>query len=270
MQGPARRAAQLNMVASQPLKGLRIVVTRPAHQATHLCELISAAGGIPVTLPVLAVEDPEDLGPAEAMVQRIDEFDIAVFVSANAVARGLALIHRHGGLPARLQLAAVGQRTAAALLGQCGRIDIQAPPPYNSEALLATAELQAVADKRILIFRGVGGRELLAETLRQRGAHVDYAEVYRRVRPAARLADILPPAGNIDLIIITSQDGLQNLVEMADMEQRREWLLNRQLVAISPRVARLADKLGFRHPALTAAQASDEAMVAACRTYSTT
>jgi uroporphyrinogen-III synthase len=186
------------------------------------------------------------------------------------VAKGLALIHRHGGLPARLQLAAVGQRTAEALLDQCGRIDIQAPPPYNSEALLAMAELQAAADKRIVIFRGVGGRELLAETLRQRGAHIDYAEVYRRVRPDVRLADALPPAANIDLIIITSQDGLQNLVEMAEMEQRREWLLNIQLVAISPRVAQLADKLGFRHPPLTAAQASDEAIVAACRAYSTT
>lgn len=246
------------------------MVTRPARQAAHLCELISAAGGIPITLPVLAVEDPEDLVPALAIVQRLREFDIAVFVSANAVTKGLALVHHHGGLPARLQLAAVGQRTAEALLGQCGRIDIQAPPPYNSEALLSMAELHAVADKRIVIFRGVGGRELLAETLRQRGAHVDYAEVYRRVRPDVRLAAVLPPPANIDLIIITSQDGLHNLVEMAEKDQRREWLLNTQLVAISPRVAQLADELGFRHPPLTAAQASDEALVAACRAYSTT
>ena len=204
------------------------------------------------------------------MVRRIREFDIAVFVSTNAVERGLALIHRHGGVPARLQVAAVGQRTAEALLQQSGRLDIQAPPPYNSEALLATSALQAVMGKRIAIFRGVGGRELLAETLRQRGAQVEYAEVYRRVRPNIRLADLVPPETNIDLIMITSQDGLQNLVEMAEMEQRREWLLNIQLVAISPRVAQLAEKLGFMHPVLTAAQASDEAMVAACRTYSKT
>ena len=246
------------------------MVTRPAHQAAHLCEMISAAGGIPIALPVLAVDDPQDLEPALAVARRIHEFDIAVFVSANAVEKGMALIHHLGGVPARLQVAAVGQRTAEALLQQCGRLDIQAPPPYNSEALLATATLQAVAGKRIVIFRGVGGRELLAETLRQRGAHVDYAEVYRRVRPAIRLADLIPPEANIDLIMITSQDGLQNLVEMATMEQRREWLLNIQLVAISPRVAHLAEKLGFMHPVLTAEQASDEAMVAACKAYSRT
>ena len=258
------------MVGLHALQGLRILVTRPAHQAAHLCELISAAGGVPLLLPVLAVEDPADPGPALAVVQRLSEFDIAVFVSTNAVEKGVALIRRHGGVPARLRLAAVGQRTAQALLQQCGRIDIQAPPPYNSEALLAAAALQALRDKRIVIFRGVGGRELLAETLRQRGARVDYAEVYRRVKPDVRLADIVPQTAKLDIVMVTSQDGLQNLVEMANLEQRREWLLNTQLAVISPRVAQLAARLGFKHPALTASQASDEAMVAACSAYAKT
>jgi uroporphyrinogen-III synthase len=246
------------------------MVTRPAHQAAHLCELISAAGGIPILLPTVAVENPPDPAPALSIVQRLHEFDIAVFVSANAVEKGIALVTRHGGLPPRLRLAAVGRRTAESLLHHCGRVDIQAPPPYNSEALLATAELQAVAGKRIVIFRGVGGRELLAETLRRRGAEIDYAEVYRRVKPVVKLDDIVPRTGKIDIVMVTSQDGLQNLVEMADMEQRREWLLNLQLVVISPRVAQLAAGLGFKHPALTAAHASDEAVVAACGTYSKT
>ena len=258
------------MAISQALQGLHIMVTRPAHQAAHLCELISAAGGVPVLLPALAVDDPPDLGPALAIVQRLHEFDIAIFVSTNAVERAMALIRSHGGIPAQLRLAAVGQRTAEALLRHCGRIDIQAPPPYNSEALLAAAELQTLMGKRVAIFRGVGGRELLAETLRRRGAQVSYAEVYRRIKPDVRLADIVPQGAKIDIVMVTSQDGLQNLVEMADMEQRREWLLNTQLAVISPRVAQLASRLGFKHPALTASQASDDAMVTACTTYAKT
>jgi len=246
------------------------MVTRPAHQAAHLCELISAAGGVPVLLPALAVEDPADLGPALAIVQGLHEFDIAIFVSTNAVERAMTLIRRHGGIPAQLRLAAVGQRTAEALMHHCGRIDIQAAPPYNSEALLATAELQTLTGKRVAIFRGVGGRELLAETLQRRGARVSYAEVYRRIKPDVRLADIVPQGAKIDIVMVTSQDGLQNLVEMANLEQRREWLLNTQLAAISPRVARLAARLGFKRPALTASQASDEAMVAACTAYAKT
>jgi len=243
------------------------LVTRPAHQNAHLCALISAAGGIPVALPVLAIEEPEDIGAALALAARLDDFDIAIFVSVNAVERGLAIIEKRGGMPSHLEIAAVGQRTAEALRRRGARIDIPAPPPYNSEGLLAAAELQTVMGKRILIFRGSGGRELLADTLRQRGAAISYAEVYRRVKPDGELADTVRQAGEIDLVMVSSQDGLRNLMEMAERETCRDWLLNKQLVAISARVAQLADNLGFKHRALTAEQASDEAMVAACAAW---
>jgi uroporphyrinogen-III synthase len=201
------------------------------------------------------------------LAARLNDFDIAIFVSVNAVEQGLTLVHRHGGLPSHLKIAAVGQRTAEALRRHGDGIDIQAPPPYNSEALLASAELQSLEGKRIVIFRGSGGRELLADTLRQRGAEVAYAEVYRRVKPGGKLVDTVRQAGEIDLVMVTSQDGLRNLVEMAELEARREWLLNKQLVAISARVAHLADELGFKHRALAAEQATDEAMVAACAAW---
>lgn len=243
------------------------MVTRPAKQATHLCELISAAGGIPVPMPVLEVVDPLNLDPVLSIIQSIAEYDIAVFISANAVERGMALIRRHTRLPVHLRLAAVGRHTAETLMHSCGRIDIQAPAPYNSETLLAAPEMQAINGKRIVIFRGVGGREHLAETLRQRGAQVVYAEVYRRVKPDLKPDDVLQRMRNIDIVIVSSQDGLHNLMEIAEMAKRREWLLNRQLLVISPRVAKMAASLGFKHTALTAAEASDEAMVAACTAY---
>ena len=242
-------------------------MTRPSHQAAHLCALLSAAGGIPVALPVLAIAEPNDLGPARALAAKLNEFDIVIFISVNAVERGMALIHQYGSLPPHLKLAAVGQRTAAALLHAGGRVDIQAPPPHNSEALLAAAELQDVKGKSIVIFRGGGGRELLVETLRSRGASVVYAEVYRRVKPGARSADMFAQAGEIDIVIITSQDGLRNLLEMADMEHRRDWLLNKQLAVISTRVAQLAAALGFKHRPLVAAEATDEALVAAIEAW---
>jgi uroporphyrinogen-III synthase len=250
------------MAASQTLQGLRILVTRPVHQAARLSELITAAGGIPVALPVLAIAEPRDQGPARALVSRLQAFDIAIFVSANAAEKGMALIHRLGGLPHNVKLAAVGQRTAEALLRHGGRIDIQAPPPFNSEALLATSELRAVAGKNIAIFRGGDGRELLADTLTQRGATVSYAEVYRRVQPETRLADIIE-RGKIDIVTVTSQGGLRNLMAMADLEQQREWLLSTRLAVISARIAQLAAELGFKYPPLVAERADDEALVQA-------
>jgi uroporphyrinogen-III synthase len=255
------------MAVPQPLQGVRILVTRPVHQAVHLCELISAAGGIPLALPVLAIAEPEDLSPARTLVARLGNFAIAIFVSANAVEHGMALIHQQGGLPRHIKLAAVGQRTAEALQRHGAKIAIQAPPPYNSEALLASAALQSVSGQDILIFRGSGGRELLADTLRQRGARIAYAEVYRRVKPDSKLADILAQAGQIDIVVVTSQEGLRNLVEIAGKAERNEWLAQRQLAVISSRVAQLAAELGFKRPALVAAQATDEALLQVIATW---
>ncbi len=240
------------------------MVTRPAHQAAPLCALIRAAGGEPLLLPALDIIPPADLAPARALLARLNEFDIALFISANAVEQAAPLIAEQGGLPAALRLAAVGRRSAAALREQFGRVDIEGPPPYNSEALLGTAALQQVDGARILIVRGAGGRELLADTLRARGAQVNYAEVYRRAEPRHDFDAVLKLSQHtvIDAIVVTSNDALHNLLKMAG-ENQRAWLLNTQLAVISLRTADLARELGFHHAALVAAEASDDALVGA-------
>src|SRR3569833_3456597 len=154
---------------STALPGLTVMVTRPAHQAVRLCELIRAAGGEALANPVLEIGTVEDAAPVRALLARRDEFDIALFVSSNAVDHAAALGVEHG-VPPTLKLAAVGQRTAESLRSHFGRVDIEAPPPYNRETLLATRALQQVKGKRSVIARGAGGRELLAETLRTRRA----------------------------------------------------------------------------------------------------
>ena len=246
------------------LKGLHVIVTRPARQAAPLCALIRAAGGEPLLLPAMEILPPENPGPARALLTRLADFDIALFVSTNAVEQAAPLIAEHGGPPDSLRLGAVGQRTAAALRQHFGRTDIEAPPPYNSEAWLTLPALHDIQGKRILIVRGAGGREFLADSLRGRGARVDYAEVYRRAEPRHGLDAVLKlqqPAALV-AVIVTSNEGLQNLIKMAG-EAHRAWLLNTQLVVISPRTAELARELGFRRAALVAARASDEAMVEA-------
>ncbi len=244
------------------LKGLHVIVTRPARQAAPLCALIRAAGGEPLLLPAMEILPPENPGPARALLTRLAGFDIALFISANAVEQAAPLIAAQGGMPPTLRLGAVGQRTAAALRQHFGRADIEAPPPYNSEALLSAAALRDVNGKRILIVRGAGGREFLADSLRARGAAVDYAEVYRRAEPRHGLDAVLKlqQSAALAAIIVTSNEGLQNLMNMAG-ETHRAWLLNTQLVVISPRSAELARELGFRRAALVAARASDEALV---------
>ena len=140
------------------LAGLRILVTRPREQARNLCRLIEDAGGKPLTIPAMeirAIEDPES---ARELVDRLEEFDLAIFISTNAVEYGHRLVSARGGWPPRLKLAVVGKRSAEALVRHGLYADICPKQVFNSESLLAEEEMWQVAGKKIIIFRGEGGR----------------------------------------------------------------------------------------------------------------
>lgn len=249
------------------LDGLTIVVTRPNHQAEGFCRLIEAEGGTALRFPVIDIQPPVDTAALAARLQRLDEYQLAIFVSANAVEFAYRALGEGKTLPETMQRAAVGQATAKALAGHAQPAHWIAPAPYNSEALLAMPEFAAVANKRILIFRGVGGREHLAETLEQRGARVDYAECYRREIPHADATPLAMAwqAGKLHLIVVTSNEALHNLTEMVGSRYRKN-LLATPLVVISQRTAELARQLGFG-AVVVALAASDAALLAAIKQW---
>lgn len=252
------------MSTESMLKDTTVLVTRPAHQSQHLRELIEAEGGRAVLLPVLEILDPQDSGAALDIIERLDEFDIAIFISANAVNKAMELGMKHRGRPAGLKVAAVGARTAEELQRHGRPADITPRQPFNSEALLALPEMRNASSKKIVIFRGEGGRELLGDTLRERGAHIEYAEVYRRGKPAGDFSEVMD--AGIDIIIVTSNESLRNLWEMAG-DAGREWLLYLPLAVISRRTAALAGELGFVCQPLVASEASDAGLVAAIKEW---
>lgn len=257
------RSSPKSMPSGIDLNGLGVLVTRPAHQAGHLCDLITAAGGRPIRFPTLAIRDLSANPIVQEQLARLDDYHLAIFISPNAVHYGLAAINRRGHLPSGIKLATVGKGSAIALEQALGRgPDIVPTESYDSEALLALPELRRVSGQRILILRGEGGRELLAETLRQRGAMVDYLEVYRRECPIPGDADPMEWLEKTDIITITSSEALQNLINLTAAAQRSQ-LLTRPLVVVSARTAALAKQLGFRHPALVTQRAGDEAILQA-------
>jgi uroporphyrinogen-III synthase len=234
------------------LAGRTVVVTRPAAQAQALAERIRAAGGTPVVFPVLEIRDVEDPAPLRAIIRRIGEFDLAVFVSPNAVQKAMTAIAAGGGLPAHVRAATVGQGSAAELR-RAGVVDVIAPTTRSdSEALLALPELQAVAGWRIVIFRGDGGRELLGETLVARGATVEYAECYRRCRPDTDPAPIyeLWARDALSGIVVTSSEGVENLFEMVG-PAGHAWLAQTLLFVPHKRIAETARARGARRVLLT-------------------
>jgi uroporphyrinogen-III synthase len=241
------------------LAGLTILVTRPEHQAEPLCRLIEAAGGQPLRLPALTIHDNSDDPATRQRLAHLSDYQIAIFISPNAVTFGLDAIRRSGGLLDSLLLATIGRGSARTLEQQLDRRpDLVPKGSYDSEALLRLEPLQHVSGKRILIIRGVGGRELLADTLCQRGARVDYAEVYRREAPAQPAdADWLDKT---DIITLTSSEAVQNLVAMTP-RAAREKLFAKPLVVVSERCAEQARQLGFHQAIHITPQAGDEAMV---------
>jgi uroporphyrinogen-III synthase len=124
--------------------------------------------------------------------------------------------------------------------------------------------LQQVKGRHFLIFRGEGGRELLRETLLTRGARVDYAECYRRA-PARSDPVLLEKAWSrqrLDVIMITSVTGIDNLISILG-HNNRDRLLRTPLVVAGNRVAESAHDHGWLAPVVVAADATDDAMLAA-------
>lgn len=253
------------MQSELPLAGIGVLVTRPAAQAQGLCNLIEQQGGLAIRVPTIEILPPHDIAPALVSIARLAEFDIAIFISVNAVTRGLALTTQYGPLPQQLEIAAVGKRTAQELVQKGYPPTIVPSHLFNSEGLLAAEPMQAVAGKNILIFRGEGGRELLADVLRQRGAHVQYAEVYRRIKPAQGLREAMHPwtVQHINAVVVTSNEGLQNFYDLALDEALLPSLLDIPLIVVSERASALAGELGFKNEPIIADDASDAAIVSA-------
>ncbi len=252
------------------LSGVTVVVTRPMHQAEKLCQLIEAAGGTAVRFPVIDILPSENPQQCRTQLARLTDYDFAVFVSANAVNTTMAMLKTPQAWPATLPIAAVGKATAQAIIKKGLPIPLVAPEPFNSEALLSVPALQKLEGKRILIFRGDGGREWLRDSLCERGALVDYIECYQRAipqtdpRPLYTAWEQAQP-GSMP-IVVTSNQSLQNLVSMIDKEHQPA-LFASPLMVISERTASLASKLGFTQTPVVATTASDDAVLAALKTW---
>lgn len=253
---------------ASPLAGRCIVVTRPLAQAGPLAEAIKAAGGEPLIFPLLeitAAEDPQPLAEAAAHLGR---YDWAVFISPNAVDYALPTLFAQAPWPATLRPAAVGQGTVRALAAHGITGCIAPSERFDSEALLALPELatEQVAGKRVAIFRGDGGRELLADTLRERGALVDCITCYRRSPPSAGCQPLLAAwrAGKLDALAVSSSEGLRYLLALLD-DEGRGFLQQTPLFVPHARIAETAGELGLRNIVLS--DAADAGIMAALVAY---
>jgi uroporphyrinogen-III synthase len=225
-----------------------ILVTRPRDQAEGLARRIEVLGGKAYRFPTIEIHPARHPDSVRARLLRLGDYEIAVFVSVNAVEHALALLSPER-LPPGLMLAATGAATARELAAH-GYADVMTPAEREtSEGLAALPAMTDVRNRRIAILRGEGsGRDWLAETLAGRGADVRYIECYRRLPTDANpapLCDALQ-AGSIHAVTATSVETLEGLIRVIGEAQRTQ-LTALPIACASDRIGTQARLLGFRH-----------------------
>ncbi len=250
----------------------RVIVTRPAAQAGTWMHRIQSAGIETALIPALEIiplEDIEHIAAIKDAVQGLDAFRFLIFVSQNAVALAFDWIEDYWPqFPRGVECLAIGAKTAAAIRE---RIDVltagitqdSTHATMTSEELLSSACLQDVGDKKILIFRGAGGRPTLYDELRRRGARVQYCELYERKLPEASLATLMEakidPYG--DILTIFSGESLENFHFLLDKAKIPAWQ-KIPLVVPSARVGKQAREFGFERIAVANNASEDEMWLA--------
>lgn len=232
------------MADSLALAGLRIAVTRPREQTAQLAHTIEELGGTCIQFPLLEILPLTDTQVLRALVTRLHEFQLAIFISPNAVRYAMEAIRNAGGLPATLQVATVGTSSASALHDYGVQKVIVPQLRFDSESLLALPEMQNVRGKRVVIFRGDSGRELLGDTLTSRGAQLEYVSCYHRSNPQHDASSLL--AANPDALSVSSTEALSNLWALLE-PAGREQLLSNPIFVSHPRIAAAAHTQGWKN-----------------------
>jgi uroporphyrinogen-III synthase len=253
------------------LKGLRALLVRPEQEGDAFVAKLMDDGAVLSHCPVMEILSFEGRVEADKIKPYIldySRYDRVIFISRTAAKLAIDWLDHYclmgPGLPVGTRYYAVGKSTAAVLKNW----DIEAELPsrhFNSEELLALPSLQHVDGEEILIFCGEGGRHLLEQELRCRGAVVHRCELYRRQPLHDFAAEInrLLSDNVLDVVVAHSAELLNYLLEMVEDEQRPTLSLLPLLVP-GERIKALAEQSGFK-TVICADSAVPEDMVSALR-----
>lgn len=240
--------SQLAWFERRPLFNVRVLVTRPRHQAGDLTRRLEELGAVPYLLPGVEVRPPADWTPVDRALGALASYDWLVFTSVNGVHAFLGRLFERG-LDLRalgsVRLATIGPATAGALRQYHLQPDLM-PEEFRSEALAAVLK-PVVAGKRVLLARADRGRDLLREELAA-SAHVEQVAVYSQVDAVKTDPEVFDPLrrGEIDYVTLTSSNIARALLRALDAPGRARLMAGAvRLVSISPVTSAAVRELGF-------------------------
>ena len=231
------------------MTGWRLLLTRPAEESAALAHELAAAGVYSSSLPLLAIRPLALTDAQRALVESIDRYCAVIVVSKPAARLGLELVNQYWPQAPRQKWFSVGAATAQ-ILADYG-LDVSYPQcGDDSEALLAMPEFESAVGRdqpKVLILRGEGGREMLADRLRSLGAQVDYLELYRRELPSYPPATLYQrvKVERLNALVVSSGQGFEHLRQLAGDTWSQ--LGSLPLFVPSPRVAEMARSAGAQN-----------------------
>jgi uroporphyrinogen-III synthase len=252
-------------MSEQSLKNISLWITRPHGQANQLSDMLRKRGAKVLHLPMIEIEKIAVSNKTRESIKKLKKYELVFFISTNAANLGMELIDEEfSSLPDKPAYFAPGPTTAKVL--ESYGLTVSYPDrAMSTESLLLLPEIRRILEnkdkkKKALIFRGQGGRELLANTLRAKGVEVEYIELYKRVVPSfseAYLKEISTkkkPNG----IIFSSAEAIQNFIAL--FEKVYPDYKNIPVFLSSERLKRLAQDLGFANTVLLKAP-NDQSVV---------
>jgi uroporphyrinogen III methyltransferase/synthase len=238
----------MSATSESVLSGKRVVITRAARQSVELVEILGKLGAMPILLPLVAFSAPEDFGPLDAALDRLEQFDWIIFTSENAVRAVVKRAGVRGNLRnvagRRSRAAAVGPTTATAAERAGFFVDYQAQT--HSGAALANELGEKLRNQTVFLPRSDRANPDLPQLLQNYGAEVTEVIAYRTVTPVnldeQKIAAIVN--GDVEAILFFSPTAVEHFVAIVGQEKLRDLQNHLAITAVGPITANALHQAG--------------------------
>ncbi|HPD61727.1 MAG TPA: uroporphyrinogen-III synthase [Thermodesulfobacteriota bacterium] len=235
---------------NSPLKGKRILITRPEGQAKDFIDALRDQGAEPISFPTIRIIPPRDWTKVDKAIENLSEYDLLIFTSVNGVKFFFKRLKDKGKnirFLKKLKMAAIGPKTAAAIEQFHLRVNV-VPKKFQGEAIVEALEKEGITGKRFLLPRAENARNILPQEIKKRGGHIDVVTVYRTGKGEGNIQHVkeLFRKKLIDVITFTSSSTVKNFMELLGRENITEMIRGAVVASIGPITADSAASLGIR------------------------